>query len=230
MSRTAFTRDHAAFSPLLRQEIQTIDASIAKQSQGLSLVLSLWPALDPEIPNSMHLQLGNDDVVSGPFKAAGLLLPLADASVSAICLQHVLDFATEPEELLAEAVRCLKGHGELTMFGVRAWSAAHISQRWRAQRPNLIAPSTWLRTCRALGLSDIEVSYFGVGWPWLKRLDTSIATVLARSVPNVASLYRLRAVKRGVRGLTQRVLLRRTLSQGARLTASSQSKISDHAP
>lgn len=203
MTRSAFTRENAALSKLIELEQTFVRGQVKSEPAGTGLWLSPW-ALQrnqqdcaPDL-HELALRLADSDLISGGFKASASLWPIADNALAYVVLQHVLEFALEPEELLAEASRCLRGHAPIVIVGFRRISAANIARNWRATAPHLSSAGSWVRACRALGLADISVERMGVGWPWLDSSHAPSAW-LTRALPNLASVYILTARKRGMR-------------------------------
>jgi hypothetical protein len=142
---------------------------------------------------SFRAQLQNPDYLAGPFHCAASLWPIADNALSHVVLQHVIEFAEEPEAMLAEAARCLRGHGRLLVFAMRGFSAARFTKRWSRKPPNFTTASSWARVCVALGLADITLHRYGCGWP---LLDIHQQSWLDRSFPSMSSVVMLSARKR----------------------------------
>lgn len=197
MSRSAFTRENAALSKLIALEQSLVQAQIKSEPTGTGIWLSPWslPALRPTAPelHQFELRLSDTDLLSGGIRASASLWPIADNALAYVVLHHVLEFALEPEALLAEATRCLRGHAPIVIVGFRRISAASLARNWRTTAPSFSSASSWTRACRALGLADITVAKIGVGWPWLA------STWLTRALPNLASVFVLTARKRGIR-------------------------------
>jgi SAM-dependent methyltransferase len=201
MPRSAFTRDITAIDSLIAREQALIQAQIAQEPAGLGVWLSPWDvpivASDAQI-STLGLRLSGSDAIDGKVQACASLWPFADNALAFVALQHALDYAMEPEELLAEAVRCMRGHGKLVVTGFRGFSAARLARGWKRSSPNWATASSWARACKALGLADIEIERIAVGWPWLGGSGKT-ATMLGRALPNLASVFVLSARKRGVR-------------------------------
>lgn len=115
-------------------------------------------------------------------------LPLADASIATVVLQHVADLAIDPQALLAEAARVLEPRGTLWLLGLnpltpyrRHWSGTGIRSR---------EPIGWRRRLRAAGLHPDTVTT-GLGPRW------KIATSLDRQEgAGLRAAYVVRARKR----------------------------------
>ena len=209
MTRSAFTRENAALSKLIELEQSYVHGQIKSEPTGTGIWLSPWvlEAAQRDFAPELHqlsLRLADSDLITGGFKASASLWPIADSALAYVVLHHVLEFALEPEELLAEATRCLRGHAPIVIVGFRRVSAANLARNWRTSAPHLSSASSWVRACRALGLADIKVERIGVGWPWLDSAHAPSAW-LTRALPNLASVYILVARKRGMRArLSQR--------------------------
>jgi SAM-dependent methyltransferase len=213
MPRSAFTRDIAAIDHLIAREQALIQAQIAQEPAGVGVWLSPWdaPILSSNAQTStFSLRLAGSDAIDGKVQACASLWPFADNALAFVALQHALDYAMEPEELLAEAVRCMRGHGKLIVTGFRGFSAARLARGWKRSNPNWATASSWARACKALGLADIVIESIAVGWPWLSAGDSKTASLLGRALPNLASVFVLSARKRGVRA---RPVLRASRSQ-----------------
>ena len=207
MSRSAFTRNNMALSALIAHEHALIQAQIASEPAGLGAWISPWdvaPVVTAS-PNlaTLALKLAGTDSLAGSLSASASLWPLADSALAFVVLQHALDYAMEPEEMLGEAARCMRGHGKLVITGFRGFSAARLSgtrmaRNWKTTPPHWTTASSWARACRALGLADISIERIAVAWPWLTP-DSAISRQLGRALPDFASVYILSARKRGVR-------------------------------
>ena len=207
MSRSAFTRSHPALAALIAHEHALIQGQVSDEPAGLGAWISPWEIapVAKAAPNlaTLPLKLAGTDSLTGSFCASASLWPLADNALAFVVLQHALDYAMEPEEVLGEAARCMRGHGRLVMTGFRGFSAARLSgtrmaRNWKTTPPHWTTASSWARTCRALGLADICIQRIAVAWPWLAP-NSAISRQLGEALPNFASVYILSARKRGVR-------------------------------
>ena len=207
MSRSAFTRSHSALSALIAHEHVVIQGQISDEPAGLGAWISPWE-IAPVKTNApslatLPLKLAGIDSLTGSLCASASLWPLADNALAFVVLQHALDYAMEPEEMLGEAARCMRGHGKLIITGFRGFSAARLSgtrmsRNWKTTPPHWTTASSWARACRALGLADVQIERFAVAWPWLAP-DSALSRALVRALPDFASVYVLSARKRGVR-------------------------------
>lgn len=127
--------------------------------------------------------------------------PMQDNSVDLIVLPHVLEFASQPQQVLREAVRVLMPEGKLIVAGFNPHSLLHFgaataglppSVAWLS-RPRLI---DWLR------LTGMEIDYgrFG-GWrPPVSALSLQrlrwLDSLGEQWWPQAANAYALKAVKR----------------------------------
>ena len=207
MSRSAFTRSNPALSALIAYEHARIQAQISDEPAGLGAWISPWEIapVATNAPNltTLPLKLAGIDSLTGSLAASASLWPLADNALAFVVLQHSLDYAMEPEEMLGEAARCMRGHGKLVISGFRGFSAARLSgtrmaRNWKTTPPHWTTGSSWARACRALGLADIIIERIGVAWPWLQP-NSALSRQLGRVLPDIASVYILSARKRGVR-------------------------------
>ena len=207
MSRSAFTRSHPALGALIAHEHGLIQAQIAGEPAGLGAWISPWD-IAPVLTTApglatLPLKLAGIDSLTGSLSASTSLWPLADSALAVVVLQHALDYAMEPEEMLGEAARCMRGHGKLVIVGFRGISAARLSgtrmeRNWKTTPPRWTTASSWARACRALGLADVSIERMAVAWPWLAP-DSAFSRQLGRALPDFASVYILSARKRGVR-------------------------------
>ena len=207
MSRSAFTRSHPALAALIAHEHALIQGQIADEPAGLGAWISPWE-IAPVITTApslatLSLKLAGIDSLTGSLSASASLWPLADNALAFVVLQHTLDYAMEPEEMLGEAARCMRGHGRLVLTGFRGFSAARLSgtrmaRNWKTTPPHWNMASSWARACRALGLADITIERIAVAWPWLAP-NSALSRQLGRALPDLASVYILSARKRGVR-------------------------------
>ena len=207
MSRSAFTRSHPALSALIAHEHAVIQTQISAEPAGLGAWISPWEiaplvTIAPSLA-TLPLKLAGTDSLTGSLSASASLWPLADSALAFVVLQHALDYAMEPEEMLGEAARCMRGHGKLVITGFRGFSAARLSgtrmaRNWKTTPPHWTTASSWARACRALGLADVNIERLAVAWPWLAP-DSAFSRQLGRALPDFASVYILSARKRGVR-------------------------------
>ncbi len=207
MSRSAFTRSHPALAALIAHEHALIQGQVSDEPAGLGAWISPWD-IAPVVTNApslatLPLKLAGIDSLTGSLCASASLWPLADNALAFVVLQHALDYAMEPEEMLGEAARCMRGHGKLVITGFRGFSAARLSgtrmsRNWKTTPPHWTTASSWARACRALGLADIHIERIAVAWPWLAP-DSAFSRTLVRALPDFASIYVLSARKRGLR-------------------------------
>ena len=207
MSRSAFTRSHPALGALIAHEHAVIQTQISAEPAGLGAWISPWEivplvTIAPSLA-TLPLKLAGTDSLTGSLSASASLWPLADSALAFVVLQHALDYAMEPEEMLGEAARCMRGHGKLVITGFRGFSAARLSgtrmaRNWKTTPPHWTTASSWARACRALGLAYVNIERLAVAWPWLAP-DSAFSRQLGRALPDFASVYILSARKRGVR-------------------------------
>jgi SAM-dependent methyltransferase len=214
---------HAALQALLSGERSVLMRAVSAEPAGISLWLNAFGeptakgmttfGLDPQVPLTLD---ANGDLY-GAWRATANLWPTSDSAFSFVILQHALDYAPEPEELLAEAVRSLRGHGVLVICGFRSASPLRFSKSWRpsfrTQSPRFASANGWARTCKALGIADIRIHRMAPIWPWLKNAAAEADNHwLARHLPHLCSAYVLIGRKRSLRGNTiaQRVKPKRT--------------------
>ncbi len=225
MSRSAFTRNNLALDALIGCENSLIHGQVSTEPAGLGAWISPWEAVPFKSTSpglaTLAIRLNGTDSLADGVIASASLWPFSDNALAFVVLQHALDYAMEPEDMLAEAARCMRGHGRLVIIGFRSFSAARLSgikraRNWKSVTPQWATASSWARACRALGLADIEITRVGVGWPWLTPSATGLSATLGRILPNLASVYVLSARKRGVRA---RPVLRAVPIQSARQPA-----------
>lgn len=207
MSRSAFTRNNPALSALVAHEHALIQGQISGEPAGLGAWISPWTLAPVSLATpalvTLPLKLAGVDSLTGSLSASASLWPLADNALAFVVLQHALDYALEPEEMLGEAARCMRGHGRLVITGFRGFSAARLSgtrmsRNWKTTPPHWTTGGSWARACRVLGLADISIERIAVAWPWLLS-NSALSRQLGRALPDFASVYVLSARKRGVR-------------------------------
>jgi SAM-dependent methyltransferase len=202
-----------ALQSLLNGERALLMRAVSAEPAGTSLWLNAFAepgnmamstfGLDPHVP----LALDANGDVCGAWRASANLWPVSDSAFSFVILQHALDYAPEPEELLAEAVRSVRGHGVLVVCGFRSASPLRFSKSWRppfrTQSPRFASANGWARTCKALGIADIRIHRMAPVWPWLKNPSAQADDHwLARHLPHLCSAYVLIGRKRSLRGNT----------------------------
>lgn len=87
-------------------------------------------------------------------------LPIASESIDVVVLPHVLEFESQPHQLLRETERILIGEGHLIVFGfspVSLWSFWRLFLKWRQQLP-------W--SSKTIGMTRLK--------DWLSLLDFEI--------------------------------------------------------
>lgn len=162
---------------MLREEQRTALSHWFESDLGahvLSAERSLLDARLPELYGFHLMQLGvNDRVVLGESSmirhrfvlartpvqgaiacASPEQLPIEDSSVDVVILHHVLEFSTQPHQLLREAARVVVPHGHLLVLGFNPWSLfglrAALSRRitacpvWQGARLGTRRVSDWL--------------------------------------------------------------------------------------
>jgi SAM-dependent methyltransferase len=216
LDKSASSLISPALQSLLTSEAQLIMKAVATEPAGSSLWLSAFDV--PARGAAVRLALHGQDELRGMLCASASLWPTSDSAFSYVVLQHALDYALEPEELLAEAVRSLRGHGVLVICGFRSVSALRFSRSWRpknrAHAPRFANASGWARTCKALGLADIRIVRLAPMWPWLRAYtDAHQSNWLATYMPNLCSAYVLIGRKRSMRasGIVNFAKVRRKL-------------------
>lgn len=103
----------------------------------LQLSVQQGRQLVPDVSVGQYLQLGfaplDSSVPKDTVMADYQHLPLAKDCIDTIILHHVLDFSTDPQQLLREADRTLQDGGHLAIIGfnpLSSWSLYRRYGRW----------------------------------------------------------------------------------------------------
>lgn len=169
------------------------------------------------MPQHLRCRLADD----APEPAAGLALqpeelPFAAQSVDLIVLPHVLEFASQPHQVLREAERVLVPEGHLvitgfnpfSLWGLRRALSGNFGERpWQGQYLSVTRLKDWLSL---LGF-ECRLSRFGCYAPpaahevWLRRW-AFLDSLGKFCWPILGGVYVLHAVKRveGMRLITPR--------------------------
>ncbi|MSQ58297.1 MAG: class I SAM-dependent methyltransferase [Betaproteobacteria bacterium] len=112
---------------LLKSEQACIDHEVADVFGFHSLQLGL-PAVDflrsNRIPYRHHLDPAGGAEINASFEA----LPLLSQSVDLVVMPHVLEFSSNPHEVLREVTRVLMPDGHLVITGFNPWSLWGLRQ------------------------------------------------------------------------------------------------------
>jgi SAM-dependent methyltransferase len=203
LSSARFLKDTPAIAALLSREHSQVRAQLSQLNPGPILWISSHSdalAVESDFTRPCFtLQLDKSESLIGAFSAASTLLPISDGSLSAIVLQHVLEFVDEPETLLAECARVLRGDGALILLGFRPFSPARLRSNFRHRAPRWVGSGTWTSVLRALGFRDFNKTRFGWLWPSVKASGAGLLKQAELALPSLNSAYNLTAKKRDVR-------------------------------
>jgi len=230
LNSARFLKNTPAVAALLRREVALARTQLQHLNPGPVLWISghtetVQLEMDYTRPCFM-VQLDKSESLTGAFTAASTLLPIADGELSAVVLQHVLEFMDEPETLLAECARVLRGDGALILLGFRPFSPARLRANFRHRAPRWVGSGTWISVLRALGLRDFSMARFGWLWPNIHASDTGLLKQAELALPSFTSAYALTARKRDVRLIFAQASQRRSLRL-APVTVSANSQNSD---
>ncbi len=203
MSAACFLKSTPAVLELLAREVTLARAQLHQLNPGPILWISghseqVSFETDYTRP-CFNLQLDKAESLSGAFTAASSLLPIPDGELSAIVLQHVLEFVEEPETLLAECARVLRGDGALILLGFRPFSPVRLRSNFRHRAPRWVGAGTWISVLRALGFRDFAMHRFAWLWPSVSASHSGLLKQAELALPSLSSAYLLTARKRDVR-------------------------------
>jgi SAM-dependent methyltransferase len=207
LNTAAFFKDSADVSALIAREHGLLRPLLQPLNPGAVLWLSSHSLAPPDEPDyarpHFFLQLQSSEQLSGACRTATALLPFADGALSAVVLQHILEFIEEPETLLAECARVLRGDGMLVLAGFRPMSPVRLRKSWRNRAPRWVRANTWISVLRALGFREFSLQRFAAFWPMLSAHADQPPSwhALERMLPSMNSAYVLSARKRDVRML-----------------------------
>lgn len=150
------------------------------------------------IPHGFSLGVRSGDVL-GQADA----LPLAAESLDLVILHHVLEYASDPHQVLREADRVLVPEGHLLLmsfnpmgaWGLRGWFNPSRTAPWYGHRLGRGRLNDWL------GLLGYDIQAEGwAGHGWLSRRSVSgdvlLGRATARFLPGLGMTYMLLARKR----------------------------------
>ena len=203
MSAARFLKNNPAVLELLEREQTHARAKLQQLNPGPNLWISGHS--EPVVFDTDYtrpcfmLALDKTESFNGAFSAASALLPIDDGELSAVVLQHVLEFVDEPETLLAECARVLRGDGALILLGFRPFSPVRLRSNFRHRAPRWVGSGTWISVLRALGFRDFEMSRFAWLWPSVSNSQGGLLKQAELALPSLSSAYLLTARKRDVR-------------------------------
>jgi SAM-dependent methyltransferase len=132
-------------------------------------------------------------------------LPLANDSIDAILLPHILDFTEDPHDVLGEVERVLIPEGRAVIVGFNAWSVWGLRRLFRSSRDQMpwcgrfhssSQVEAWLV---ALGFA-VETREYILFCPPLRGMQGrwcgSLDSLGQRFWPGLGGVYVIRAVKR----------------------------------
>jgi len=102
----------------------------------------------------------------GALVAQAEAVPLASESVDMVLLHHVLDYSSDPHQLLREADRVLIAGGDLLIIGFNpfsTWGIRHKLGRRKQKSPWQARLLTSLRLCDWLKLLDFQIDQVHYG-------------------------------------------------------------------
>lgn len=107
-------------------------------------------------------------------------LPIATESLSAVILPHVLEFSSDPHQVLREVTRVLSEEGEVLIYGFSPWSFINLSQRFSGScylSPGKV--SEWLALLGYEVLSEKQLPL--LTWSWRRsRFNTGGYQLVAK--------------------------------------------------
>ncbi|MBT7307198.1 MAG: methyltransferase domain-containing protein [Gammaproteobacteria bacterium] len=107
-------------------------------------------------------------------------LPIATESLSAVILPHVLEFSSDPHQLLREVTRVLTEDGSVVIYGFSPWGALNLGRRIPSGRYLSAGKvSEWLAL---LGYELVQQQQLPLlGWSWSRsRLNSGAYQLVAR--------------------------------------------------
>lgn len=164
------TSSNRSIQALLAQETALLEAQLRGSGQERALLLDGTPLPPPRAGWRWFEQR----CVSRPANAGanGTTVDVrreATACMDVILLRHALEYAVDPEALLAQALRVLAPGGRLLLAGFHGWSpwrAMLAQQARRAGEPWRIMPPRRLQQrLTAAGVRIESVARFGPVWP-----------------------------------------------------------------
>ena len=173
---------------------------------GFNAVQLGLPAIDFLRANRIPLRQRVGDHGDVQLRCDLQQLPLASASVDLVVLPHVLEFDSNPHQVLREVERILIPEGQVVILGFNPFSLWGLRRRmprrpdtfpWNGRYLSIPRLKDWL----ALLSFEVDRGHFGCYVPpvreeaWLKRLH-SMDPAGDRWWPIAGGVYLIRAVKR----------------------------------
>ncbi|MDF0606397.1 methyltransferase domain-containing protein [Neisseriaceae bacterium TC5R-5] len=189
---------------LLAREQAYFDLAVADVFGFHAVQLGL-PSLDLLRANRIAWQCCAAEEGAAHIRCHPAQLPFETRSLDLLVMPHVLDFTTQPHQVLREVERVLMPEGRLILTGfnpVSLWGVRHLLQRrdrapWNGHFLSLVRIKDWLTL---LELEPCTVSFMAYAPPflrgdWVERFGF-MEKVGDRWWPLAAGVYGIEAVKR----------------------------------
>jgi len=131
---------------------------------------SLWIGVAPPPADSAGWEprtcfiVGSDCGFTGDVRGSLDALPVVEATISQVVVQHAHELVEDGDSLLAQCAELLRPAGELVVFGFHPWSM--WQRRIPLQGPlNVRSPRHWQQSLRSLGLPIQKLERIGPAWP-----------------------------------------------------------------
>lgn len=177
------------------------------------------------------------------LRAAGEALPVATQSMDLVVLPHVLEFASEPHQILREVDRVMMPEGRLIIVGFNPWSLWGLRQAfssqegslpWNGRFVSLVRLKDWL-SLLGFDVSAGRLTCYSppfVNEKWLTRFDF-MERAGDRWWGVAGGVYMLQAIKRvqGMRLITPKWATRparQSMAQAAQRAARVTTGLSDN--
>lgn len=172
-------------SALLQQEREWNSAAL-KRVYGmhllqLGMVKENFAKQATEVYHAFVMDVcGHEEQSWAVLEGVETALPIATESLSAVILPHVLEFSTDPHQVLREVTRVLSEEGTIILYGFSPWSLLNWSRRLAPERCLSAGKvGEWLEL---LGYEVVKRQQLPwLSWSWRSsRLNTGLYQLVAK--------------------------------------------------
>ena len=156
---------------LLLQQERAWNSEALKQVYGMHLMqLGLakenFAKQAVEIYHAFVMDIGSHEEQSwAVLEGQDVALPIATESLSAVILPHVLEFSSDPHQVLREVTRVLAEDGTVGLYGFSPWSLQSV--RRRSAQGRFLSPrkvAEWLALLGYQVVAQRQLPWFS--WSW----------------------------------------------------------------
>ena len=189
---------HPLGQRILQAEQKTLD-QIMPEICGYHLMqLSVLNhlALSHQSPVKHHFSLGLNGMSGSPVLANFEHLPIAEDSIDAVILHHVLEYSTNPHQLLREAARTIIPNGYIIIIGFNPTALLRLKKSWgqlfsnasywRYHNLHRRRLEDWLRV---LDFKSVYIRYGCHGLPFVRGYHSGFDQCMAHLLPFCGAYY-----------------------------------------